>query len=209
MLIGGLLKFTLSDYPGKIACIVFTQGCNFRCLFCHNGHLLPARPPSPDTLIDETEFFEFLEKRKGKLDGVVITGGEPTIHKDLPEFIRKIKDMGFLVKLDTNGSSPAMVRRLLDEKVLDMIALDVKAPLDADKYSHVCGVDVSMSTYRETLSLIVSSGVRHELRTTVVPQLHSEEDIEEIARSVPPEATWKKQKFIAANALDPTLRVAA
>jgi len=129
MKIGGLHKFSLSDYPGHVAAVVFTQGCNFRCPFCHNGSLIPSSVPD-SSLIPQEKVFEFLEDRSSQLDGVVITGGEPTIQPDLPEFIHRIIAMDLLlVKLDTNGSRPEVLHRLLKEKLMDYIAMDIKAPL--------------------------------------------------------------------------------
>lgn len=144
--LAGLQKTTFIDYPEKIACIVFTQGCNFRCGYCHNPELFENKEP----VLSVPAFFEFLNKRKGKLDGVVITGGEPTLHnKDLIEFIKKVKSLGFLVKLDTNGTHPDVLQELLNENLLDYIAMDIKAPLA--KYKEITRVDIDTDIIKKVL----------------------------------------------------------
>jgi len=143
MLIGGIQRCSFSDYPGKVAAVLFTQGCNFRCPFCHNGTLLSK---NGDNTLEEQEVFDFLKLRKGKLHGVVITGGEPTEHDDLPQFIRKIRELGFVIKLDTNGSHPEMIELLLQEKLIDYFAMDIKAPFN--KYNTLCGIDVDIQAIR-------------------------------------------------------------
>ena len=163
MIISGLQKTTLIDYPGKVACTVFTRGCNFRCGYCYNKELVLSNAPS----IALDEFFIFLETRRNFLDGVCITGGEPTIHKDLPEFCRRIQDLGLFVKLDTNGSNPEMLRRLIDEGLVDYIAMDIKASLQ--RYAQVVGREVDLGALQRSVDLIISSGVDYEFRTTVIP----------------------------------------
>ncbi|MDD3625922.1 MAG: anaerobic ribonucleoside-triphosphate reductase activating protein, partial [bacterium] len=140
MLIAGYLPSSLSDFPGKICSIIFTQGCNFKCPFCHNPELIPAKGT---TTVNEDEFFAFLQKRKGKLDGVSITGGEPLIHDDIVEFIKKIKDLGFLVKIDTNGSYPQQLEKILNSGLVDFAAMDVKT--SPEKYSQVTGYDIDFN----------------------------------------------------------------
>jgi pyruvate formate lyase activating enzyme len=180
MKIGGFQKTSLIDYPGKISSIIFTQGCNFRCGFCYNSSLvIPELFTKP---IEEKKIFEFLKKRKDKIEGIVITGGEPTIHDDLPEFIKKIKEMGFLVKLDTNGSSPEMIKKLLREKLLDYIAMDIKAP--PNKYEIVTGIKINLEMIRESIKIIMSSSIDYEFRTTVVKSLFSEKDFEDIGKLI-------------------------
>lgn len=176
MKISGLQKLTLLDFPGKMACTVFTYGCNFRCPFCHNA-LLVTEENSDD--ISEDEFFAFLKKRQGILDGVCISGGEPTLQKDLAEFISKIKAMGYAVKLDTNGSEPQVLRKLISENLLDYVAMDIKN--SPDKYSLTCGCEVDMVPIKESVSIIKESGIPHEFRTTTVRELHSAEDFAQIA----------------------------
>jgi pyruvate formate lyase activating enzyme len=176
MKISGLVKSGLIDYPDKVAAVVFTQGCNFRCGFCHNPDLIPINQTGS---IDEKEVLEFLEMRKGLLDGVVITGGEPLVQPDLRNFIIKLKKMGYLVKLDTNGSNPTGLKRLIDEKLLDYIAMDVKGPLS--KYKEICRLQ-NTKVIQTSLNLIRKSKIPYEFRTTVVPYYHSMEDFQEMAK---------------------------
>jgi len=204
MRIGGLNKFSLSDFPGCVAAVVFTQGCNFRCPYCHNGSLIPCHVPV-NFLIPEEAFFEFLKVRLDRLDGVVISGGEPCIQPDLPIFLSQIKAMGFHVKLDTNGSKPEVLKRLLRSNLVDYIAMDIKAPLD--KYDHLCGMHVPCSLIKESMKLISRSSVQHEFRTTVVESLLAPSDIASIQKLVSHDSKHRLQKFQREYALDPTLRV--
>ncbi len=197
MLIGGFQKFSLIDYPGKISAIVFTQGCNFRCPYCHNPELVNVTTKP----MDVWEILSFLETRKGKLDAVEITGGEPTLQKDLVDFARKIKEMGFLLKLDSNGTNPDVLRTLLNEGLVDYIAMDVKAPLE--KYKDVVRVDVDVSKIRESIDLIKNNAPDYEFRTTIVKSLLSKEDIEEIAKTIEGSKIYVLQKFIPSKTLDP------
>jgi len=174
--IGGLQKFSLIDYPGKISAVVFLNGCNFRCGFCHNPELVLPELLRNQPQISEKEFFEFLGGRQEKLDGVCITGGEPTIWQDLPEFIGKIKDLGFLVKLDTNGTSPDMVERVINK--VDFFAIDIKNFYS--KYSKTVNINVNITDIEKTLKIITSRGIPLELRTTVVPKLIIKEDFVKI-----------------------------
>ena len=203
MKIGGLNKFSLSDYPGHVAAVVFTQGCNFRCRFCHNGSLIPTNVPD-SSLISQEKIFEFLKDRSRQLDGVVITGGEPTIQPDLPEFIHRIIAMELLVKLDTNGSRPEVLRRLLEKKLIDFIAMDIKAPLDI--YDLLTGVQTPISQIKESVELIARSCIAHEFRTTVVKPLLSSEDVLSIKKLVPVGSTHRLQKFHPEHAFAPSLR---
>lgn len=206
MLIGGYQKLTLIDYPGKVATTVFTVGCNFRCPFCHNPELvIPERELVKQFKPIEKEFFAFLGKRKGKLDGVCITGGEPTLYPDLPDFIRRIKDMGFLVKLDSNGTNPGMLRRLFKEKLVDFVAMDIKNR--HEKYAETVGLDaVDMDTIRESIALILESGKPYEFRTTVVPGLHEENDFDGIVDLVGGAMSYYLQEFRDFHILSPELR---
>ena len=176
MKIQGLQKMTLLDYPGRVACTVFLGGCDFRCPFCHNFELVMG--PAPEALSEE-EFFTFLEKRHGLLDGVAITGGEPCLRSDLPEFISRIRDAGFAVKLDTNGSHPAMLARLIDENLVDYIAMDVKnSPV---KYAYTAGLaEIELASISESIELLLAGNVDYEFRTTVVHELHEAADFEQI-----------------------------
>lgn len=199
MLLGGLQKFSTLDYPGNLSAIVFTQGCNFRCHFCYNPMLVLSlegdrtkyRKSHP--LISEDDFFAFLISRQGKLDSVVITGGEPTLHHDLPEFIKKIKDLGFLVKLDSNGTNPNMLQQVLDQGLVDYLAMDLKAP--PDKYQQVVGVEVDFSKIMESVKIIMSGNIPYEFRTTVVPGLLKIADIAVMAEIIKGAKKWYLQKF--------------
>lgn len=179
MKIGGLQKLTLIDYPGKVAATVFTVGCNFRCPFCHNPELV---------LIDdfsggeesEKKFFEFLKKRKNKLDGVCITGGEPTIQPDILDFMRKIKKAGFSVKLDANGTRPDVLKKAYQEKLVDFVAMDIKNCLS--NYKKTCGGNVDLARIKLSVDMIRNSKKPYEFRTTVVPKLHVYKDFERIGR---------------------------
>lgn len=172
MLISGLQKLTLLDYPGKTAAIIFTYGCNFRCPFCHNALLVTEKLQD---VIPEEEVFSFLEKRKGILDAVCITGGEPTLQKDLREFILKVRALGYCVKLDTNGTTPGLLDELLTEGLLDYVAMDIKnAP---DKYSLTAGTDVDFNNILKSIELIKTKAPDYEFRTTVTRELHTEGDI--------------------------------
>ena len=184
-------KLTLLDYPSKTACTVFTYGCNLRCPFCHNA-LLVTQPE--DERVDENEFFDFLEKRKGLLDGVCITGGEPLIQPDIKDFIIKIKDMGYLVKLDTNGCFPEKLKDLLSSGLLDYVAMDIKN--SPDKYASTCGLErVDLSKINESIDLLKNSGVDFEFRTTAVKEFHSVESFIEIGKWLQSDVKYFIQSF--------------
>lgn len=198
--LAGLQKTTFIDYPEKIACIVFTQGCNFRCGYCHNPELFENKEP----VLSVPAFFEFLNKRKGKLDGVVITGGEPTLHgKDLIEFIKEVKSLGFLVKLDTNGTHPDVLQELLNENLLDYIAMDIKAPLA--KYKPITQTDIDTKIIKKSIDMIMNSGVDYEFRTTIVKSQLSVEDLRQIGELIQGAKRYYMQKFLATKILDETL----
>lgn len=198
MLIGGLQKTSLLDYPDKVAAIIFTAGCNFRCGFCYNSHLVTKIDNKK--LLPEKEIFDFLSSRKNKLDAVVITGGEPTLHNDLPEFIKKIKELGLLIKLDTNGTNPNMLKKLINEKLVDYIAMDIKAPLP--KYNKVVNVKVSPASIKKSIKLIMESGLPYEFRSTILPGLHSANDLIEMSQLIAGAEKYFLQKFIAADSLN-------
>jgi pyruvate formate lyase activating enzyme len=203
MKFGGWHQCSLIDFPGKICAVLFTEGCSFRCPFCHNpGLVLPDRfIKNP---ISENEIFSFLEKRKGKLDGVTITGGEPTIQTDLKDFIKKVKFLGFAVKLDTNGSCPNVVESLLREGLLDYIAMDIKASLP--RYHELCGVTVDTSLIEKTIHLIINSAKDYEFRTTLIKELHNEKEILAMAKSISGAKRYTLQKFRADVTLDESLQ---
>ncbi|SMG19556.1 anaerobic ribonucleoside-triphosphate reductase activating protein [Dethiosulfovibrio salsuginis] len=165
MRIGGIVKTTLIDYPGKLASMVFTAGCNFRCPWCHNGGLVTDEP-----VIDQDEVMAFILSRKHLIDGVVVSGGEPTLQGDLEDFLKSIKELGLLVKLDTNGSLPDRLEKLLEKDLLDYVAMDVKAPLE--DYPKVAGAEGYEREIRRSISLIMDSAPDYEFRTTFVPGLH-------------------------------------
>ena len=178
MKIHGLQKMTLLDFPGHVAATVFLGSCDWRCPFCHNFEL--ATGEAKAVMTDE-ELYAFLEKRKGILDGVAITGGEPTLHKELPQLLETIRQMGFAVKLDTNGMHPDMLKTLLERQLVDYAAMDIKN--SPAKYALTCGVDsLDLAPVRESVSLLMGSGIGYEFRTTVVSELHEEEDFHEIGR---------------------------
>ncbi len=201
MIIGGLQRCSFSDYPGRTAAVVFTQGCNFRCPFCHNGSLLTATGAAR---YEEGKFFDFLKLRRGRLGGVVVSGGEPTEHKDLPQFITRLKALDFEVKLDTNGSRPEMVELLVEEGLVDYFAMDIKAPLN--KYDSLCGVRVDTKAIRRSISLIAAGGVAHHFRTTYVKSLLTESDLLELRALVPSDSKHITQPFVAAKAWQAELR---
>lgn len=177
MEIHGFLKTTLLDYPGQVACTVFTGGCNFRCPYCHNSGLVLSPKSLP--LISEETVFSHLKKRQGILDGVCITGGEPTLQPDLEDFIRKIKSFGYLVKLDTNGSIPKILKSLCEQKLLDYVAMDIKHT--PEHYADVCNnPDFSIEPIQESVSYLLEGHIPYEFRTTVTRELHSIHDFEKI-----------------------------
>lgn len=191
MQIYGLNKTTLLDYPEHVAATLFTGGCNFRCPFCHNGELVIC--PDTQPMISEEEIFDFLKKRKGILQGVCITGGEPTLQKDLPDFIRRVKEKGYLVKLDTNGYRPEIIEELLGDKLLDYIAMDIKSSQSG--YAKATGVDIDVSKITHSAECIRQSGVPYEFRTTVVKQLHTTETFEEIGEWLGGSMAYYLQQF--------------
>lgn len=198
MLVGGLQKTTLIDYPGQIAAIIFTQGCNFRCPYCHNPELVKSELFGPR--ISEEELFEFLESKKGKLDAISITGGEPTLQPDLYDFIKKVKEMGFKVKLDTNGSNFEVLKKMIDEKLVDYIAMDIKAPLE--KYEEVVRMKVNLENIKKSIELIINSDIESEFRTTIVKSLLSFADFEKIGEMISGAPYYVVQKFVESKAID-------
>ncbi len=197
MLIGGFQKMTVLDYPGKVACTVFFAGCNLRCPFCHNASLVMDNWISG---VDEGEIFAYLEKRKGLLDGVCITGGEPLLNEEIEDFIRRIKDMGYLVKLDTNGTNPKMLRRLIKNGLVDYVAMDIKN--SAEKYAMTCGVKaVNFTKIEESINLLIGGNIDYEFRTTVVEPLHTTEDIEAVGKLVKGAKALYLQGFVDSGEL--------
>lgn len=203
MLLGGLQKLTLIDYPGEMAATVFTIGCNFLCGFCHNPELVDAEKIKNQPRIKEEDFFKFLKGRTGILEGVCITGGEPTLQPDMEDFCLKIKKLGFDVKLDTNGMRPDIIERLLKKDVLDYIAMDIKAPLTQEKYEKITGVKTDIEKIKQSVEIIKKSGLRYEFRTTILPAFHSREDIIEIAKALAPANFYYIQQFRLGKTLNP------
>lgn len=206
MKIGGLQKLTLIDYPETLACTVFLSGCNFRCPWCYSPELVLPQFIANQPEIKEKEFFGFLKTKKGLLDGVVICGGEPTIHDDLPLFCSGIKNIGYKVKLDTNGSSPEMLEKLFKLKLLDYVAMDIKSP--KEKYTRAVGFEGATGYYlvdkiEKSIALLKNGLVDYEFRTTVVPGVHTQEDIVKIAHWIRPAKRYFLQNFRPEKTIDP------
>lgn len=191
MEIAGLQKLTLLDFPGKTACTLFTPGCNFRCPYCHNAELVWD---TEGERIPEDEIFAFLDKRKGLLDGVCITGGEPTMQKDLYSFIVKIKKEGFLVKLDTNGSHPQILQQLIKDNLLDYVAMDIKN--SKENYPLAAGVPVNLEKLQQSIDLLMDSGIDYEFRCTVVKELHTAKDFESMGSWLKGAKRFSLQTFV-------------
>src|SRR3989339_1092926 len=178
MIIKGLQKLSLIDFEPYTCCVIFTAGCNFRCVFCHNKDLV-LNPDKIDTIPNE-EFYEFLEHRKKWLDAVCISGGEPTLHKDLPEHIARMKSMGYKVKLDSNGTNPDMVEQLINDKLIDYIAMDIKET--PEKYEEIVQVPADLDKIKRSVKLLMQNRVPYEFRMTMVPTIVTHEDIEKIGK---------------------------
>lgn len=191
MIIKGFQKTTLLDYPEKVACTVFTGGCNFRCPFCHNGDMV-EHSDEIDT-IPEEDVFAYLKKRKGIVDGVCITGGEPLLH-DVEPFIRKIKSEGFLVKLDTNGSFPDKLKHLVNSGIIDYVAMDIKNC--QNKYSWTAGVDIDIDKIKESVAFLIEGNIEYEFRTTVVKDFHNAEDFINIGNWIKGARKYYLQSFV-------------
>ena len=198
MNIGGLQQFSMIDYPGKLASIVFTLGCNFRCGYCHNPELVLPEKFNP--ALDEEKILEFFKTRVGKLDAISITGGEPTLQIDLPQFMKKIKDLGFLIKLDTNGTNSKMLKEIIDQKLVDYIAMDIKAPLE--KYKEVVKTEINLEDIEESIKMIMDSGIKYEFRTTIVKSQLSVNDLSDIGKLIKGADIYYLQKFVTSKAND-------
>lgn len=198
--IGGLQKSSLIDYPGKISAIVFTQGCNFRCPYCHNPELIIESDTANNIAV--SDLLGFLKTRVDKLDGVVITGGEPTLQTGLIDLIKEIRELGFLVKLDTNGTNPEMLKRLIDEKLIDYIAMDIKAPIE--KYKEIVCTNIDTSKIIESIELVKNSGLGYEFRTTVVKSQLELSDFEKIGEIIQGAEKYYLQKFFPSKVLNKT-----
>lgn len=204
MIIGGLQKLSLVDFPGRVAAIVFTKGCLFRCPYCHNPDLVL---PNRGAVLPTEEVKSFLEARKNFLDGVCVSGGEPTLHKDLPEFLKYLKDLEYAVKLDTNGVTPQMVQECIDKKLVDYFAMDLKQTWA--KYQSIANLAPEKERFiencKQTFSIIQNSSVDHEWRTTVLPGIHKEEDFIEMASWLIPGEKYFIQDINYKVTLDPNL----
>lgn len=203
MEIRGYLQTSLIEWPGKISAVLWVAGCNLRCPYCQNKDLVlnPEKLPK----IPEEEIFEDLKKRKNWLDAACLTGSEPTLQPDLPHFLRKIKKIGLLTMVETNGTRSEVLRELLEKKLLDRISLDIKGSFD--RYPQITQVQVPASLVKESLRLIIASGIDFELRTTVVPTLHTKETLVRLAKNLKelsPKAAWYLQQFVPQNCLDPS-----
>jgi pyruvate formate lyase activating enzyme len=191
MKLGGLQKMTLLDFPGRVACTVFTAGCNFRCPFCHNSSLVVS-PAAPE--FSQDDFFAFLRKRQGLLDGVAVTGGEPLLHPDMPELLEKIRALGFAVKLDTNGAFPERLRAVLEADLADYVAMDVKN--SREKYEQTAGATGILPRVEESVALLMAGKTPFEFRTTLVDELHEPEDFAAIGRWIAGTERYFIQGFV-------------
>ena len=206
MQIGGLVRSSLVDYPGCVSAAVFTYGCNFRCPYCHNPHLVVSPTGGPH-LLDVGEVLGFLAKRRGLLGGVVVTGGEPTVQPDLLPFLQSLKNLGYRIKLDTNGSRPDVLKDAIHSGLVDYLAMDLKGPLPA--YAAAVGLQVSTECIAESVRAIRESGIPHEFRTTAVHPLHTQEDLIATGKMAHGTSLFVLQRFVNGQLLDPTFSAVA
>jgi len=203
LIISGVQKLTLLDFPGRTACTVFFAGCNFRCPFCHNA-ILVERPQEAGSVLED-DFFDFLKMRKGLLDGVAITGGEPTLNKDLPEFMAKIKELGYAVKLDSNGTNPEMLEKIISDGCVDYVAMDIKNC--KEKYAQTAGIDNRfMERIEKSVDILMQKRVDFEFRTTVVKQFHTVEDMIKLSEWIKGDEKYFIQAFKnSGDLIDPNM----
>ena len=199
--IGGLQKVTLIDFPGRLACTVFLTGCNFRCPFCYASELVLPEKIKNQPKISEKELFKFLKERKKLIDGVVLCGGEPTMSRELIPLIKKIKKMGFFVKLDTNGSDPKILKKLIDEKLIDYVAMDVKVP--QEKYKKIFGKRVKIEDVEESIKTLKEGKIGYEFRSTIIPGVHNKEDIIKMANWIRGAKAYYLQQFRREKTINP------
>lgn len=193
MNICGFEKFSLVDYDNYVTCTVFTKGCNFVCPFCHNSSLVLKDKFAEN--IPEEDVFSYLQKRKGMVDAVCVSGGEPTLQPDLKDFIKKVKSMGFRVKLDSNGTKPELLKELIDEKLVDYVAMDIKNSLG--KYAQTVGLNtINLNPITKSIELLKNSGIDYEFRTTLIKEYHTQSDIEQIAELIKGAKNYALQKFV-------------
>ena len=203
--VGGIQKLSLVDFPGHVAAALFTAGCNMRCGYCHNPELVLPERLAPSIPIDD--IMMFLQSRVGRLDGVVVSGGEPTIHDDLPELIRRIKALGYDVKLDSNGTRPEMIRQLIDDELIDFVAMDIKGPLE--KYQTIAARPIDLDAVQETIALLISSGIGHEFRTTIVREQLEPSDFHKVGEMVRGAKRFALQHFRPGSTLAPQFEQAS
>lgn len=203
MLIGGIQKLTLVDYPGKLAATIFLSGCNFKCPWCYSGELVLPEKIACQPKISEKEVFDFLNSRKDKLEGVVLCGGEPTLNKELPYFAKKIKDLGFSVKLDTNGSNFEMLSEMVNDGLIDYVAMDIKGP--KEKYSEITGRKVDIKNIEKSVNFLKKGLVDYEFRTTIIPSFHKRENILATAHWLSGADKYYLQNFRPEKTIDPEL----
>ncbi|MCU0641002.1 MAG: anaerobic ribonucleoside-triphosphate reductase activating protein [Candidatus Margulisbacteria bacterium] len=194
----GFLETSFLDWDGKVSCVVFVPNCNYNCPFCSNWLLVHEPDSLPEVPLERIA--AFIKERADFLDGVVVTGGEPTVHPDLPALLKRFKELGVLVKLDTNGTNPSMLAKLIEQKLVDYFAMDIKAPLN-DKYAAAAGAKVDLDNIRTSIKLIMDSGVDYEFRTTVIPNLLGLPEIAEIARTIAGAKKYALQQFVPAHSL--------
>ncbi|MBL4560291.1 MAG: anaerobic ribonucleoside-triphosphate reductase activating protein [Bacteroidales bacterium] len=205
MKISGFIKNSLIDYPGKLSCVIFTQGCNMACKFCHNWELIPKCHPMGDT-IDENIVFDYLIKAKGFVDALVITGGEPSIQSDLIPFIRKVKKIGLCVKLDTNGTNPKFLRLLLQQKLIDSVAMDIKTVPELSAYKVLVGsqfTENQMMNVKKSIAILKNSSIKVEFRTTLIRECHSKSEIRKMCKALKGDHKYTLQTFSPTKVLDP------
>lgn len=202
MKISGFQKTSLIDYPGKIVSIIFTQGCNFRCPYCYNSELIPSESEQNE-YFPLDYIFECLKKRKGLIDGISITGGEPTLQADLYDFLIEVKQMNYKIKLDTNGSNPELLKVLITDKMIDYIAMDIKGPIE--RYKEITSSNINTSKIQESIKTIQNAGIDYEFRTTVVPGIHSYIDMKAISLLVKDSREFYIQNFRAENTYEQSL----
>lgn len=199
MLISGIQKTSLIDYPGKICTILFTRGCNFSCGFCHNPELVNKDKYIP--IIPNEEILQFLKRRKDLIEAITITGGEPTLHSDLPNFIKQVKDMGYLIKLDSNGTNPEMLKEILSKNLIDFVAMDIKNSFS--KYQETVNRKLNIEKIKKSIKLIIDSNINHEFRTTLVPIIHTKEDVLNMTKIIKGCQTYVLQNFKSTKTVDP------
>ena len=200
MEIAGFVKLSVIDFPGKLSCVVFVQGCNLRCIYCHNTHLIPFKKGR----IPSESIISYISENREFLDGVVVTGGEPLAQKDICDFLEKVKRLGMSVKIDTNGFFPEELRRLIKLGLVDYVAMDVKAPLTPEEYSFIAGRRVcekDIDRLRRTISLLSHERISGEFRTTIIESYHTLERVERIVNELPPNATYVLQQFVSRDYL--------